>query len=307
MKIIKTVSFIFFLVILNSPTIFPKPPVIEIKLSKNVYLESEPIWTEINVNIDKEIKVDKTPAISAVCGDIKFVLRDEINDTIKGQECTYDYVYTGYSYHLGHYYWIGDVLSIYGKYEDFPNSQLIMRRKLLSGSYKLSAIIYLIINKKAEKYYSNEIQFRVEEPFGIEIEAHKQLIEIEDFAVNGDTDKSVRFKGMCKKVNDFKGKYSYSAYLGKAENEIFSWGVFFSNFKDTITNYIFNRLSENPENYYNIRYVHSLGYLFKGDEVSLRDTLTQISKSSRGTLLQKIIDNFLEEKEALKQFEIKKN
>ena len=48
----KTVYLFIMLLILSSPMIFSKPPVIDIKLSKNVYLDSEPIWLEINVNID---------------------------------------------------------------------------------------------------------------------------------------------------------------------------------------------------------------------------------------------------------------
>ena len=75
--------------------IFSKPPVIDIKLSKNVYLDSEPIWLEINVNIDKEIIVDKTPAIFPFCGDIKFVLLNEFDDTLKGHYCVSgDGIYT---------------------------------------------------------------------------------------------------------------------------------------------------------------------------------------------------------------------
>ena len=74
-----------------------------------------------------------------------------------------------------------------------------------------------------------------------------------------------------------------------------------------VTSYIFNRLSENPENYYNFQYVRSLGYLYKNNDALLRYTLTQISESEKGTLLQKIIDNYFEEKEAMKQFEMKKN
>ena len=304
----KTVYLFIMLLILSSPMIFSKPPVIDIKLSKNVYLESEPIWLEINVNIDKEIIVDKTPAIFPFCGDIKFVLLNEFDDTLKGHYCVSgDGIYTEYSYHLDHYYLIYDILNLYEKIEDFPNSQLIMKYKLLPGNYRLLAIISLMINKKFEKYFSNKVLFKVEKPFGIETEAHKDLIDIEDFAVNGDSDKNVRFEGTCKKVNYYKEKYSNSVYLDKAEHEIISWGVFFSNFKDTVTSYIFKRLSENPENYYNFQYVRSLGYLYKNNDASLRDTLTQISESEKGTLLQKIIDNYFEEKEAMKQFEMKKN
>ena len=110
MKTNKTVSFIFILLILSSPTIFSKPPIIEIKLSKSVYLESETIPLEIEVRIDKEIKLDKLPVISPP-GDVKFILTNENGDTVEHISGSYSQV-ASKSQHLEYYYIIYDILSI---------------------------------------------------------------------------------------------------------------------------------------------------------------------------------------------------
>ena len=99
-----------------------------------------------------------------------------------------------------------------------------------------------------------------------------------------------------------------SVYLYRVEDQVVTSGMLSnSNFKDTITSYLINKVQQEPSNYFNYRYVYLISYYLKDNEALLKDTLTQISKSNKGTLLQKIIDNYLEETEARKQFEIKKN
>jgi hypothetical protein len=282
------------------PEINHKPPIIEIKSSKEVYLESEPVWLEIEVNIDKEMELDKPPIITPL-GDVEFILINSHVDTIKYFKGGYSQI--GPNKYLEHYYRIYDILNIYGVKEDFPNSQLVGCYKLLPDKYTLKAILNLSIDGKVEKFNSNLIQFEVEIPRDSEEEEHKKMIEIKNYAVNGPKDFDSRFDIIVQKVNEFKMMFPNSVYIDRIISLIFRHGHIISkDFQDTVSNYLKNRLEANPADYFNYTYVSHLWGISKNNSDLLINTLTQISESNKGTLLQKIIDNYLAEAEARKLF-----
>lgn len=300
-KIYIIVSYVMFMFIITS--VFEKnnlyaqqvedESILKIKSSKNLYYESEPVWIEIEIKIDKSIKLDKSPVLLPP-GDLEFFLTNSKGDTIKHIEGSYTMIES--KDHSEYYFRTFDLLNIYGSNEDFPNSQLRMEHRLLSDDYSLVIMLPLYVDNKIEKNYSNMIKFRIEKPTGDEIEAHKRLIEIEDFEVNGRLDLKVKFDSLYNKVMEFKNNYENSVFLNKVEHQIIICSFENPKFEDTITSYLLYRIRNDASNYYNYGYLYSIDYRLKDKEEAFKNSLRLIINSNKGTLLEKFIKNYFRQK-----------
>lgn len=265
--------------------------VIEIKPSKDRYLESEPIWIEIDVNIPKDIQIDREPIIYPTC-DLNFILTKDNGDKLKYVGMSITTVFL--KEHKEHYFALFDLLEFHGVDEDYAGSSAAGRRKLLPDNYSLQVILTLEINHISIYFYSDKIGFQIEKPAGSELEARTKLLEIEDFSLNYKSNFSDEFSQMFKKVSEFKNMFPNSVYLDKAEREIVLSYYLDKDFKDTISNYLLNHFKEKPNNYFNYLHIELMGSLFKGTESSFIKTLEQLRESNKGSILEKIINNYIE-------------
>ncbi len=303
MKTLIYVSIILFLFIsleqaqtalnLNNSNCSYDSSVIKLKSSKDKYLESEPIWIEVEINIPEELKLDSSPVIYPN-NDIKFYLNNDKGDTLKGFGG--DVTTVLMKKYKNHYYSIFHLQYFFGVADDFPHSLLAYRYKLLPDNYYLKATLHLVINGKANFFNSDGIHFRVERPDGDEIEARKQLLEIEDYATSySSTISSIeKFNSLYEKVAVFENLYPGSVYLPKIQDLIVGFSSN-SNFRDTMNIYLLRKIKENPDNYYNESNLGLIISIFPDDSNNSTEFLINLRESYKGTLLEKFIDNELEE------------
>lgn len=262
--------------------------VINIKSSKNLYLESEPIWIVVEVNIPNNLKLDNEPVIHPL-GDLRFLLTNDIGDTLEPLRQTASFAL--FKDYRSHYYDLFHLQYYYGVKEDFPRSILAFRYKLITDGYHLKASIVFRVDNMEKYFYSNVIDFRVEKPTGPEFEARRKLLNLEDYA----TTPSSSFDGIFEKVTEFEDLYPNSVYLPKAQDLIVGFSFLDHHFSDTLHTYLLRRIKENPENYYNKSYLGSVLSFYSKHIMEPKDLLNGLRDSYKGTLLEKFIDNKLEE------------
>lgn len=282
---------------------------IKIKCSKAVYLESEPVWIEYDVNINKDIEIIREPGEFGCNPRLKLI--HENGDTVDYQIGCSDWAYLGNLPHPEHYFFTYDLLQIYDVFEDFPHSPLANKHKILPGKYRFKSVLYLVMSNKgyphdsegeikAYPIYSNEIQFEVINPEGEELSAQKNMISIFDNYTNKinnvENNLDKRFEWYYYKFNEFKNLYPNSVYLNKVEDEMIITGYFTNGiFRDTMYNYLISVIGENPSNYFNKDYLGLINIALKKQEKTFQDSMKPVSNTYCNTLLQKLIDNYIAE------------
>ena len=266
---------------------------LEIKSSKNVYLESEPVWVEVNVNIPDEMKLDRAPVVFPSC-DLKFVLTNNINDTLNDLGIKVTSVEL--KEYKKHYYDIFNLLDYYGTKENFTGSSSGGYFKLDPDNYNLVAILILKFNNSINYYYSAVIHFNVEKPEGIDQEAQKKLFYIEQCCSNYKLNLKDKLDQIYTGIIEFKNSFQNSVYTDKVEKQIVTSYGLNNDFKDSIQSYLINKIIERPDNNFNYSYMKFLEYFYEDNNIiEYMTKLSEIRESSDSAVLRKLIDNFLED------------
>jgi len=271
-----------------------KDSIIIINSSKSEYLESEPIWIEVNVNIPTDKKLDMAPSMGNWG-----ILTNGKGDTLPYMS-SFPFSVAIPDYR-NHYYYVFP-LQFYGVFEDsssiFPDSHY----KLLPDTYHFQMAVGLSINKKWEVHYSNIISFTVKAPESDEVEARKRLFELikMQYGCGGDT---IQCNFIFHKILEFKNKYPDSRYLQRAEHFINLLMNDIPGLKDTLELYLFHNIELNPDSYYNNSNIHILAYIYKGSDKLFNKKLINLKKKINSTQFDKFVNEYIEEYEFKKQVE----
>lgn len=256
---------------------------ISIKTPKSSYLESEPIWVEYFVRIDrKKIKLDYKPELDP-SADIKLILINSKNDTMNyvGGRGFYlrtkDYPDTLWG--------IINLLHSFGNPENFPLSTLGRKFYLPEDSYKLEVFLHYYVKGKEESIVSNKVTFSIMKPSGEELEAHEKFLNLyEQFGNGCSYDKIKLF------VTEFDNQYYNSVYLDRMKNVLLSMSFIEPNFSTHAEQFLIDVINSNPNSYYNYIYIQTLKE-YVNQYSDFEDTLKILSGNSKNTITNKIIDH----------------
>jgi hypothetical protein len=227
--------------------------------NKNLYLESELIWIELDIVIDKNLKLDYRPLLYPG-NDLNLSLINSKKDTIKYRGGHVDALirkdYPDSMYYIDNLLWTlgsSEKLQTQAGYSE-------IFKVIPPDDYTLNITVQLRSNNKSLYCQSNSIKFSIIKPSEFEIEAYNELINLESYTVNNQYKLGYEF---IKMMESFNEKYPGSVYKEKIfNNSYFLIGctlpheeteIFYNNFINDNPNYysIFNLLWGNQNKYEN--------------------------------------------------------
>lgn len=253
-----------------------------INLPKSEYLEGEPVWLELSVNVSQQCNLDHTPLLDPMYGEVKLELINSNGDTIRGHEGILEGIpaktYPAYIFD------VYDITNSFGVGE-WANIYSVPR-----GVYLLKAFIEVSLNKKKITVGSNIANFKVVEPKDIEEKAHAEWIRIEETnRLNKDNVDTVK-----KLVDNFLVNFSSSAYKERVFATLREgWPQYFLALSpQNRKNFLLNAITTMPDSYYNKYYLSDLtdAGIDKANAQSSIDIASRIKKSSSNQVLNKLCD-----------------
>lgn len=256
--------------------------IITINSNKFDYLESEPIWVEINIIIDENTRLDRAPILH-LPDDLECILINSAGDTLKYRggffESVGNHKYPDTIFH------VENLLNYYGINERFTHSNLLMSYYLPEDSYTVTFIFHAEINGISKSFISNKINFRVKKPENEELAAYHEWLKLMEVTEDlSEKDNSIRFKKMKDVVDDIIHLYPNSVYIFKAKLELIVCSGFDNNFLNARKEYLVKEINTYPDNYDNFLYLLVLEQVYfennKNDFLQLLYNLTTNHKNS---------------------------
>ncbi|MGA2669262.1 MAG: hypothetical protein ABSF32_10175 [Ignavibacteria bacterium] len=298
MKIIFSLIQFFFLCILLVQQPFSQvqnsSPIIQLKVNKSLYLVSEPVWVELDVDLNGFIP-DYGPVFIPF-DNMDFIFINQRGDTIR-------YIggidgILGHKQFMKYYFLTYNLNDYYGDMDDFKMSQMAWAHKFIPDGYFLQVRINL--SKKGEQvyYFSNKVYFIVTEPAGEEKLAREALLDIMSYRINAHFDLNMDWSDVGDTVYnhaiDFERKFKNSVYLDRVRYEVTVGVNENKDFIDSLEQYSLRMIKENPNNYYNQYYLMDIVYKHKEDTTAFLEIFDELKNTYKGTLLEKFINSTLD-------------
>ena len=294
----KNIIFLFLVLIVCSLLFFnfklsdknSKNDILELSLTTNkqVYLESELVWFNLDVIFDKNIKLDYAPYLDGNA-DLSLILVNSKNDTLPYHNGIPEFLRSKEYPDTMNYF--DELTYAFGIPEKLPSKKGygLQYFYLPADNYKFTISVNVSVNHQILKFYTNTIIFTILEPYENEKDARNEVLNIEARATDGQI---YTLNEFFEFFDNFSQKYSTSVYLEKIFH-ITEYGVGGLLSPDDAINYYKNFIINHPDYYSNIKSLYRLKYLLRNNITDFKNFLKDVSIQKEGTIISKYCKQIL--------------
>lgn len=262
---------------------------LRIALNKDTFLESEPIWLEVNAFLDESQKLDRKPILEP-SNDLKLTLRNSKGENMKYVGGISDFILEEGKKYPDTLFFYDNLLLYYGLPERFPHSNMLMQFYLPEDTYELSASLELWKDHKLDTVISNTVSFSVSKPTGNEKLAYEKWLELENLKIRNEALNAIRGT-----IEEFMVIFPNSVYQDKVENALLSTSWLSRISIDSAKTYLINHIASNPNDHFNMYYLRSLVGRYEDNKNDLINILRDFKTRYKETLLSKFLKYIMQE------------